>query len=353
MGLRQCPHSLPCPVSQPDGPAVCPFSEAPVWREAQADWQPLHGNFHRLGFSVEWHDFTLTQPLNWGPAFHAEGVEICLNLSGQGRVWAPAGSGEVQLEPETAAFYGRRRARLQAERAGGQRHQFITIELSLAFLRQQSFDPAQWHPAVRQLMAGRARTALAPAVRLNEAHRWLLAGLRQPPASCGTARLWYLAKVLEAASLFLLSPEKHDAQEAAQSRLQRLNQERALAVAAYLREHLSEPLTLEQIGRKVGVSPCYLSRIFAQVMGCGIFQYLRDLRLDRAAELLREKKGNVSEVALEVGYSSFSHFSQAFRERFGCCPGLYPLQTPAQKTMATAPEHQRGKGGKGGRPGGP
>jgi len=35
---------------------------------------------------------------------------------------------------------------------------------------------------------------------------------------------------------------------------------------------------------------------------------------------------------MEVGYNSLSHFSAAFHETFGCCPGLYPLQMPAQKT---------------------
>lgn len=330
MGLDHCPPALPCPVAQPDGPPVCPFSEAGVWLEAQAAWLPLHGSFHRLGFSVEWHNFTLNAPLDWGPTFHADGVEICLNLDGHGRVWTTTGAA-LHLEPDTAAFYGRRRATLRAERAAGQRHQFITIELSLAFLRQHATPSCRWHPVVQKLLSGRARTALSPSLRLNERHRLLLAGLRHPPFAPEAAQLWYRAKVLEAASLFLCASAPDEEGNPAVSRLQRLNQERVLAVAAFLREHLSQPLTLEQIGRKVGVSPCYLSRIFAQNMGCGIFHYLRDLRLDRAAELLRTGRGNVTEVALEVGYSSLSHFSQAFRERFGCCPGLYPLQTPAQK----------------------
>jgi AraC-like DNA-binding protein len=295
----------------------------------------LHGNFHRLGFSVEWHDLTLTRPLNWGATFHAEGIEICLNLSGEGRIWVSSGDA-LHLAPDTAAFYGRRQTPLRAERAGGQRHQFVTIELSLAFLRRHHAAATGWHPAVRRLMSGRARAVLSQPVRLNQAHRLLLAGLRHPPSPAGAARLWYLAKVLEAASLFLLSPGPEGGEDAGASRLQRLNQERALAVAAYLREHLSEPVTLEHIGRKVGVSPCYLSRIFAQTMGCGIFQYLRNLRLERAAEMLREGRRNVTEVALEVGYSSLSHFSQAFRERFGCCPGLYPIQTPVQKSAVKA-----------------
>lgn len=59
-------------------------------------------------------------------------------------------------------------------------------------------------------------------------------------------------------------------------------------------------------------------------------QYLRKLRMERAAELLRSGKYNVTEAALEVGYSSLSHFSQAFCQTMGRCPGLYPLKTPQQ-----------------------
>ena len=53
--------------------------------------------------------------------------------------------------------------------------------------------------------------------------------------------------------------------------------------------------------------------------------------MEQAAELLRAGEYNVTEVALEVGYNSLSHFSAAFHETFGCCPGLYPLETPTQK----------------------
>ena len=61
------------------------------------------------------------------------------------------------------------------------------------------------------------------------------------------------------------------------------------------------------------------------------FRPCRQARLERAAHLLRAGKHNVTETALEVGYNSLSHFSAAFHEAFGCCPGLYPLQTPTQR----------------------
>src|SRR5208283_3820841 len=108
--------------------------------------------------------------------------------------------------------------------------------------------------------------------------------------------------------------------------------ERVEKVIAVLREKLAEPPTLEEIGRTVGCSQFHLSRTFSITTGMTIPQYTRQLRMERAAELLKTGKFNVTEAALEVGYSSMSHFSQAFHETFGCCPGLYPLQTSVQKT---------------------
>ena len=56
-----------------------------------------------------------------------------------------------------------------------------------------------------------------------------------------------------------------------------------------------------------------------------ISRYLRNLRLERAAELLRSGRSNVTEAAMAVGYSSLSHFSKAFAEMFGVCPCVFPL----------------------------
>ena len=76
-------------------------------------------------------------------------------------------------------------------------------------------------------------------------------------------------------------------------------------------------------------------------------QYLRQIRMERAAELLRTGQCNVTEAALEVGYSSLSHFSSTFQGTFGCCPGLYPVQTATQQAVtepqARLPTATRGK----------
>jgi AraC-like DNA-binding protein len=113
-------------------------------------------------------------------------------------------------------------------------------------------------------------------------------------------------------------------------RVKRLNHERAQKVRAILKESLAEPPSLEEIGRQVGCSHFHLSRVFAQETGKTITGCLRELRLERAAQLLGSGECNVTEAALEVGYNSLSHFTVAFREAFGCCPGLYPLKAPIE-----------------------
>ena len=108
-------------------------------------------------------------------------------------------------------------------------------------------------------------------------------------------------------------------------RLDREPRRRGIArVKELLARDLANPPTLEMIGQEVGCSPVYLSRIFSREVGLTIPQYLRNLRMERAAELLRTGRYNVTEAATEVGYSSLSHFSKAFCETIGCCPVLYP-----------------------------
>jgi AraC-like DNA-binding protein len=316
-------------ITQPPNtasPVEPAFSEASAWRGVGEGWRPLSGNFLDLGYSVEWHDFTTVRSLDLSPSFHPGGVEICLNLVGHGEV--QAGNRRLELAPLTAGFYFQRESRLTGLRRAAERHQFLTVELSLGFLAEHlEAHETGLHPALGKLLAGSASTDVSEPIRLTTEHRQLALTLSRPPVSAAAQRLWYRAKALEVAAAILYRPEAGG--EFFCERHKRQNHERVERVIAVLKENLAEPPSLEEIGRRVGCSQFYLSRIFSQEMGRSIFQHLRALRMERAAELLRERKMNVTQVALEVGYSSPSHFSTAFHETFGCCPGLYPLKTLA------------------------
>ena len=184
---------------------------------------------------------------------------------------------------------------------------------------------------MREVVSGEPEgSAVAAVARLDSRLQQLLASLREAPVLATARPFWYRSKALElAAELFFLAP---GGEELFCQRQQRLAAERVEKVIALLRRNLSEPPALEEIGRAVGCSPFHLSRTFSSATSMTIPQYLRQLRMERAAELLRSGKFNVTEAALEVGYSSLSHFSQAFHDTFGCCPGLCPLRTPTQKS---------------------
>ena len=309
--------------------SVPAFSERPAWQQFGTGWLPLHGSVLGSGVSFEWHDFKTHVPFDWGQSFHPDTVEVCLNLDGHGTI--SSNGVEMTFSPMTVGFYRRGREPLRGRRAANQRHQFLTIEMSFDFLRRHLGEfVTSLHPLVRDTVGGGAETsAVAPVTRLSNRHQQLLAGLRQAPVLALAQGAWYRAKALEAAAEFFFVARDND--ELFCHRQKRLAAERVEKVIDLLKKNLTEQPALEDICRAVGCSAFHLSRTFSSAMGMTIPQYLRQLRMERAAELLRSGKFNVTETALEVGYSSLSHFSHAFHETFGCCPGLYPMKTPAQK----------------------
>ncbi len=305
------------------------FSEKPAWAPVGAGWSQLHGSYQDLGFSFEWHDFTPQKPVDWGRSFHPGSIEICLNLAGRGRV--TDGSQEMIFSPLTAGFYRQGASRLSASREPDGRHQFLTVELSPDFLRAHlAADDANLHPMAREVLEGGESVFMSEIIRLTAEQQQSVSSLRHPPVFASAQRIWYQAKTLEVMAAFLYCAPA--GKEFFCQRQQRVSQDRVERVIAILKKNLAEPPTLEALGTQVGCSSFYLSRIFSQQMSKTISQYLRQLRMERAAELLRDGKLNVTQVAMEVGYSSSSHFSVAFHETFGCCPGLYPLATPTQRT---------------------
>lgn len=317
------------------GAAEPPFAEAGAWRPVGRGWRPLFGSFQEVGFSFEWHDFRHENDLDWSRSFHPGGIELCLNLAGRATV--NDGSNAQELSARTFTFYRQGKPPLTAQRPGGERHQFITVEYSPDFLRRHfSTQAGSLHPILRDLMEREAtNSAVASVERMNTALIAVVETLRHPPVFAPAQSVWFQSKATElAAQLFFQPPDG----ELFCTRAQRAARERVDRVKAILRERLCEPPSLDELGRMVGCSPFYLSRIFSQEARLTIQQYLRQVRMERAAELLRSGRRNVTETAMEVGYNSLSHFSSAFHETFGCCPGLYPIKTPTQQAGSDDPE---------------
>jgi len=95
------------------------------------------------------------------------------------------------------------------------------------------------------------------------------------------------------------------------------------AVLEYMRAHLSEPLTVADLADLVSLSPSAFAHLFRDITGRSPYQFLKEMRLDRARELLVDGNFTVARISKEVGYASVSHFISEFRGRFGVTPRAY------------------------------
>lgn len=85
---------------------------------------------------------------------------------------------------------------------------------------------------------------------------------------------------------------------------------------------LARRWTLAEIADEVGVSPVYLTQVFSQVEGMPLYRYQLRLRLGRALDLLGACD-DLTQLGLELGFSSHSHFSAAFRQAYGRSPAEF------------------------------
>ncbi len=103
----------------------------------------------------------------------------------------------------------------------------------------------------------------------------------------------------------------------------RAHQDWAEAARTFLAAHFRSPLSLAAVARAVHCSPYHLARIFRREVGVSLHQYLNRLRLGTALEHLAEGSAGLTQLAVELGYSSHSHFSDAFRREFGMSPSTF------------------------------
>ena len=86
-------------------------------------------------------------------------------------------------------------------------------------------------------------------------------------------------------------------------------------------ENLSDPdFGMEVLTREVGISRAQLHRKMKELTGISTSEFIRNLRLEQAARLIREKKVNITQVAYAVGFNNQAHFSTVFKKHFGMSP---------------------------------
>lgn len=94
-------------------------------------------------------------------------------------------------------------------------------------------------------------------------------------------------------------------------------------ITEFITIHINEDINRDSIASAVYLTPDYLSRIFKKRTGMGLTKYIVNRRIELACQLLTQTNMPIGSIAVELGYSSFSHFTKIFKQQVGKTPGAY------------------------------
>ena len=102
-------------------------------------------------------------------------------------------------------------------------------------------------------------------------------------------------------------------------------QEKILKVLIYIQKHLDEPLSLDELASVAMLSPYHFHRVFRGMVGEGVKEHVRRLRLERAAHQLQGTRLKVTRIAFDAGYETHESFTRAFKAMFREAPSQFRI----------------------------
>ncbi len=94
-------------------------------------------------------------------------------------------------------------------------------------------------------------------------------------------------------------------------------------VVDYIHQNYNRDINLEEVAEAVYFSPCYLSRVFKQMLKVNFIDYLTQIRLEKAKMFLKDTNYSISDIGKKVGYQDPKYFSTLFKKNVGCTPSEY------------------------------
>ena len=91
----------------------------------------------------------------------------------------------------------------------------------------------------------------------------------------------------------------------------------------YIERSYHENITLTALAEQYHMDASYLSRIFSQKYGETIIAFLTRIRMEKAAELMKDQDKKLETISFLVGYDDYNYFSRVFRKKMGCSPRDY------------------------------
>jgi len=189
-----------------------------------------------------------------------------------------------------------------------------------------SMDSVFWQGYMQPLLADASRrwVFFDPKVSWQ---REALAAVEEAWQACAAELPGYEFVIRRALStvVFLLSQNCPPVRKAPSEKSLR-DTRRIKEMLQYIQEHYSEPLTAADIARSAAVSERQCLRCFRAMIRAAPIQYVKQLRIQKAAELLQFTDRKVAEIGAACGFQEMSYFAKTFRELRGCTPSEYRRQ---------------------------
>ncbi|MCR2806935.1 response regulator [Paenibacillus soyae] len=94
-------------------------------------------------------------------------------------------------------------------------------------------------------------------------------------------------------------------------------------IKVYISEHSHEDISLDVIGKRVGLSPFYISKMFKDQLGINYIDFLTECRIEKAKKLMADPEKSLKEITFEVGYHDPNYFSKVFKKMVDVTPKEY------------------------------
>ncbi len=186
-----------------------------------------------------------------------------------------------------------------------------------------SIDSVFWQKYVLPVISDRS----LPGVFLDKAISWqqkMIGHIRTAWEVCADEKEAYEMTARNELSLCIgiLKQQQSVREKVLPKKILRQN-ERMKMMLKFIQQHFDETIAIRQIAASASVSESECMRCFRQTIGIAPIAYLKNYRLQCAAELLKNTDFPVAAVGGQCGFQEMSYFSRAFRQIYGCTPSQY------------------------------
>ncbi len=202
-------------------------------------------------------------------------------------------------------------------------------------------------PELLNGMLGPMQEALQPFLTQDAsspAHAWLHVGKTKQPLvlqllqdmqeefESKTTGFEFSIRLSLAKLLLIVERETRKQQRSPRRRSEAADREPIEDVRRYIHDNYSQDIPLEHGAYLANMAPAYFSHVFKKATGQTFVDYVNEVRIERAMELIRRDTHTITQIGFQVGYRHLSHFIRTFKKRTGITPTEY------KKTFAAKPD---------------